>query len=54
MKDYRIITGKDLEELRRKVKEILPIDYVPVGDIGHYVDEHTSKRIFFQAMYKEK
>ena len=53
MKDYRIITGKDLEELRRKVKEILPIDYVPVGDIGYYTDKYGSV-IFFQAMIKEK
>jgi len=54
LQDYRIITGWSLEELRRKVKELLPGDYIPFGDILNYYDKQKNRHIFYQAVIKEK
>ena len=53
LSDYRIRTGQTLNELEREIKALVNGGYIPIGDIGHYIDKYGS-RIFFQAMIKER
>jgi hypothetical protein len=52
--DYRIRTGETLDELERRVKELINGGYIPIGDALSYYDEKKSRQVFYQAMIQEK
>ena len=50
---YRIRKASSLEELQRQVRQVLPVGFIPVGDIGHWYDEKKDKHLYWQATIKE-
>ena len=46
--------ASSLEELQRQVRQVLPVGFIPVGDIGHWYDEKRDKHLYWQATIKEK
>ena len=54
IESYRIRKANSLEELQRRVRQLLPMGFIPHGDILNYYDKKKNETIFYQAMIQEQ
>ena len=54
LEGYRIRKANSLEELQRQVRQLLPLGFIPHGDILSYYNRKKDELVFYQAMIKER
>lgn len=51
-KDYLVVVKENSRELEHQVKQLMRIDYVPIGGVA--VSRNNDSETFYQAMYRER